>query len=169
MIPKIEGKVVVGFPAVGKSALSFNYPYVIDLESSNFYLDSERYKDWYKVYCNLARDLCRQGFYVMVSSHKEVRDELCKHPASRQCIVYPSLKLEKRWITKLKSRYLFDMTEKNKKAADYVSKHYVDSINDMMNQQGFEHVVINDMGYELAEIIGYKTDIKKDFNIDEVI
>lgn len=43
MIPKIEGKVVVGFPAVGKSALSFNYPYVIDLESSNFYLDSERY------------------------------------------------------------------------------------------------------------------------------
>ena len=159
MTKKIEGKVIVGFPAIGKSTLSFNYPYVIDLESNNFFASGKRCDNWYKVYCNIARDLCRQGFYVMVSSHKDVRDELAKQPALRQCIVYPSLDLEEKWINRLKWRYQSSLAEKDYKAFDYVSKHYTDSIRDMMSQQGFEHVVIDDIGYELAEIIGYKKDI----------
>ena len=70
------GKVVVGYQGIGKSTLAFHNNRVIDLESSNFFVDGERPANWHIIYCKIARALCKQGYIVCVSSHKEVREEL---------------------------------------------------------------------------------------------
>ena len=68
--------IIIGYQGIGKSTLAncnLNY---VDLESSNFYIDGKRADDWYKPYCKIAEHLSQQGYYVFVSSHKVVRDEL---------------------------------------------------------------------------------------------
>ena len=148
-----EGLVIVGYQGIGKSTLSDNYSFVIDLESSNFFVDGKRSNDWYIPYCNIARDLCRQGFYVCVSSHKEVREELQRKPARHQVIVCPALYLRDKWIKNLKYRYENCSSEKNYKAYISAKANYGDNINDLMNQDGFKHLVIDDMSYSLAELL----------------
>jgi ABC-type proline/glycine betaine transport system ATPase subunit len=58
------GKVVVGYQGIGKSTLAFHNNRVIDLESSNFFVDGERPANWHIIYCNIARALCKQGYIV---------------------------------------------------------------------------------------------------------
>lgn len=148
-----EGLVIVGYQGIGKSTLSDNYPFVVDLESSNFFVDGKRSNDWYIPYCNIARDLCRQGFYVCVSSHKDVREELQRKPARNQVIVCPAPHLKEKWINCLRYRYEGCNSDKNYKAYISAKANYDDNINDLMTQDGFVHLVINDMSYNLAEIL----------------
>ena len=99
------GQIVVGYQGVGKSTLAYHNRGVIDLESSNFFVDGKRDEKWYIPYCNIARSLARQGYIVCVSSHEVVRKELERNPAERQVIVYPALALKDAWIHSLKHRY----------------------------------------------------------------
>lgn len=148
------GKVIVGFPGVGKSALAYNNDFVIDLESSLFNgINGEKVDGWEIPYCNVARWLCRCGFIVCVSSHDNVRAELIRKPADEQILVYPSLELKDEWIAKLKSRYFFTKSEKDKRAFSYIEEHYDEAVTGMIYEQGFTHIVINDMGYYLAEML----------------
>lgn len=147
------GTVIVGYQGVGKSTLSFHNPRVIDLESSTFFVDGKRSDDWYITYCNIARALCRQGFVVCVSSHKVVREELRNKPAMNQMIVYPSLALREKWINNLRFRYEQSSTEKNYKAYQNALYQYDENIADLMNQEGFIHVEISDMNYDLSSLL----------------
>lgn len=56
------GQIVVGYQGVGKSTLAYHNRSVIDLESSNFFVDGKRDEKWYIPYCNIARSLARQGY-----------------------------------------------------------------------------------------------------------
>ena len=151
------GKIIVGYQGVGKSALAFHHIQVLDLESSNFFVDGVRQGDWYKAYCNIARSLCRQGYIVCVSSHKEVREELARKPAEKQVIVFPSLSLKEKWINMLSYRYERCDTSKNYKAWRNAVDCYESNITDLMKQQGFEHIEIPDMNYNLANLLEIDT------------
>lgn len=147
------GKVVVGYQGVGKSTLAFHNNLVIDLESSNFFVDSERPANWHIIYCNIARALCKQGYIVCISSHKEVRKELARHPASKQVIVYPTRTLKDAWIAKL--RYRFDETQSMKdfKALKNAEDCFDKNIIDLENQEGFERIGFSTMDYDLADLL----------------
>ena len=61
--------IICGFPGIGKSYLAKKEPGVVDLESTPFK------KDW-EVYSNVANHMNNNGYTVLVSSHKEMRNAL---------------------------------------------------------------------------------------------
>lgn len=148
-----SGKVVVGYQGIGKSTLSFHNNRVIDLESSHFFVDGKRADNWYIPYCNIARALCRQGYIVCVSSHKVVRDELVRKPADNQVIVCPSPELKEKWIRCLRYRYEQNDSTKNFKALRNAEDCYDENIADLIKQEEFEHIVIEDMNYDLSNLL----------------
>ena len=70
--------IISGYQGIGKSTLAGKNN-CIDLESGNFWVGRKRSDDWYKIYCNIAVHLSRQGYTVFVSSHEVVRKELEKY------------------------------------------------------------------------------------------
>ena len=61
--------IICGYAGVGKSYLSEHFPNVMDLESTPFEKDWERY-------AKCAMHYSKQGRLVLVSCHKELRDIL---------------------------------------------------------------------------------------------
>ena len=147
------GQIVVGYQGVGKSTLAYHNRGVIDLESSNFFVDGKRDEKWYIPYCNIARSLARQGYIVCVSSHEVVRKELERNPTERQVIVYPALALKDAWIRSLKHRYEQTESDKDFKALKNAEQCYEQNITDLANQAGFEHIEITSMSYSLENML----------------
>lgn len=147
------GQIVVGYQGVGKSTLAFHNRNVIDLESSNFFVDGKRDEKWYIPYCNIARSLARQGCIVCVSSHEVVRKELERKPADRQVIVYPALELKDAWIKSLQYRYKQTESEKDFKALKNAEQYYEQNITDLVNQSGFDHIEITSTDYNLQSML----------------
>jgi hypothetical protein len=147
------GKVVVGYQGIGKSTLAFHNNLVIDLESSNFFVDGERPANWYIIYCKIARALCKQGYIVCVSSHKEVREELARNPASKQVIIYPTHILKDKWIAKLRYRYEETQSAKDFKALKNAENCFDNNITDLENQENFDKIGFSTMDYNLADLL----------------
>ena len=61
--------IICGFPGVGKSFVAKNYHGFVDLESTPFK------KNW-DLYTDVAIHMNNNGYHVLMSSHKEVRDML---------------------------------------------------------------------------------------------
>lgn len=61
--------IICGYAGTGKSTAAKKIPGVIDLESTPFQ------KDW-KTYVRVAKHMSDQGYIVLVSCHRELRDEL---------------------------------------------------------------------------------------------
>ena len=152
-----HGLIVIGYPGIGKSTVAkSSHTKIIDFESSLFYINDERQPDWYKIYAKQATELAKQGYMVLVSAHKEVRDELAKYiPNSAFDIVTiaPAYNLEKEWIHKLRDRYEADSTTKNFAAYTNIIEHYHENITDMASDSRFSHIFINSMDYELGKIL----------------
>jgi hypothetical protein len=77
--------IICGYAGIGKSYLGHHIPGVIDLESTPFEKDWDRY-----VKC--AKHYSRQGYLVLVSCHRELRERLCDpingaYPGDRITIV----------------------------------------------------------------------------------
>lgn len=64
--------IICGYAGIGKSYLAHNFPGVIDLESTPFE------KDWDR-YAKCAVHYHKQGYLVLVSCHKEIRERICDH------------------------------------------------------------------------------------------
>lgn len=62
-------KIICGFAGIGKSTLARNRAGVVDLESTPFE------KDW-KRYVKVASHMAKNGYTVLLSCHKELREEL---------------------------------------------------------------------------------------------
>lgn len=62
--------IICGYAGIGKSYLAHNVPGVIDLESTPFE------KDWDR-YAKCAIHYHKQGYLVLVSCHREIRERLC--------------------------------------------------------------------------------------------
>lgn len=66
---KWRGKIICGFAGIGKSTLAKKYANVVDLESTPFG------KDWDR-YAKVARHMAQNGYTVLLSCHKEIREKL---------------------------------------------------------------------------------------------
>lgn len=137
------GMIVIGFPGIGKTSISFGENKFVDLESSCFNIidpvTNKKVKpdNWEKLYVSVAYDLAKQGKYVCVSNHNLVIDEILdrKQKDSRLdeypiVFVYPKKNLKDRWIERLTDRYNSsiqidkDIADKNKAALDAVAANY---------------------------------------------
>ena len=148
--------IFVGYQGVGKSTLVKSDKRYIDLESGNFWYDHgngtlQRDELWYLPYCNIAEDLSRQGFRVFVSSHKVVRDRLNLGSETIYAI-YPHEKLKDLWIKKLEDRYNLSGLNKDYKAYINAKNIFSENIKEIANSIT-NHIVIDDMNYDLGELI----------------
>ena len=149
--------IIIGYQGIGKSTLAASNLKYIDLESSNFlFNDPEtkqkiRHDNWYEMYCNVAEDLSRQGYFVFVSSHQPVRERLLK---SGEYVIacVPSLGLKEQWIEKLHMRYEASGLEKDYKAYINAVDRFTENITEITNS-GFELLEIKDMSYDLKKLI----------------
>ena len=149
--------IVIGYQGIGKSTLASRNLKYIDLESSNFWFDDAetkqrvRHSNWYEMYCNVAEDLSRQGYVVFVSSHQPVRERLLK---SEEYVVacVPSLDLKEQWIEKLHIRFKESGLDKDYKAYMNALDRFTENITEIINS-GFDALVINDMHYDLRNLI----------------
>jgi len=141
------GKIILGYPGIGKTTLSEKYENVIDLESSYF----PREPFWALFYVNLAIHLASQNNkIILLSTHKEVQEYLSKKVLNIPVYVcYPDLRLKEYWIEKLRNR---KPTEKNRRAIDRAVNHFDDDIRTMMFSK-FNKIIITDMQYDLSEIL----------------
>ena len=147
--------IVIGYQGIGKSSLAGKHN-CIDLESGNFWIDGKRAEDWYKPYCQIANHLSEQGYTVFTSSHEVVRNEL-KKSKEKVFVVYPAVGISDKWTKKLQDRYEATKLEKDFKAWKNAEDRYVENILELMGS-GFEFYSINDMDYNLEDIVRYLED-----------
>lgn len=147
--------IIIGYQGIGKSTAAGKHN-CIDLESSNFWIDGKRADDWYKPYCQIANHLSEQGYIVFTSSHEVVRNELRKSK-EKVYVICPSVGISDKWTKKLQDRYETTKLEKDFKAWKNAEDRYVENILELMNS-GFEFYSINDMDYNLEDIVRYLED-----------
>lgn len=152
----MKGAVVVGYQGVGKSTLTAqNSSKFVDLESSCFWVDGERYPKWYIPYVNLAVDIASQGHIVFVSSHKEVREQLRFRDFPENvhfCGCVPSINLEELWIEKLYIRYLNSNNWKDYKAFLNAKDRYAANIQEIKDDISVI-CEITSMEYDLNQLL----------------
>ena len=143
--------IIIGYQGIGKSTLTARKRGYIDLESSCFWHNGERPKEWHIYYCQIAEDLSRQGYKVFTSSHEVVRQFL-KDSKEDVLIVCPSTELKDEWIAKLKDRYDDNKSDKNYKAWKNAEDRYADNINELKDS-GIPYVELTDIKYDLENVI----------------
>lgn len=152
----MKGAIICGYPGIGKSTLASPTSGYIDLESGNFWCGVERDKYWHMVYCNLAIHFAKQGYRVFVSSHEVIRNHLSslpRDPDVQMVVCFPAQNLEAEWINKLFVRWCSSPSDKNMAAWQRACRKYRDDIKDLINQEGFTKIVIEDMRYDLESIL----------------
>ena len=159
--------IVMGYPAIGKTSLAEKGFEYIDLEATDFFVmreskngyDSFRPGDWYKIYVNQVLTLHRQGYTVLISSHKDIRNRINYFRSIGQFnnedqifVCYPILSLKDQWIEKVKKRLEEDRSFKNIRAYDRVSKYYDQDILDLSSAP-FGQIKITTMNYDFESLI----------------
>lgn len=150
--------IVIGYQGIGKSTISKFMRGVVDLESSNFYVDGKRHDDWYKVYANIALDLSRQSTTVLTPSHAVLRERLHEMNSTGEniAVCYPSLDLKSEWIDRLEKRYADDPCDKNLRALMNAKDRYTENIREIIadaDRFGFIKMDIDSMDYSMQKII----------------
>lgn len=141
--------IYIGYQGVGKSSISGKNN-CIDLESGNFWTENKRNDDWYKIYCNIAEHLSKQGYLVFMSSHKVVREELNKRNVEF-IVITPCLELKEKWIERLQNRYNDSKIEKDYKALANAQNCYEENIKDLLKED--KKIVIKAINYSLINLI----------------
>lgn len=175
--------IILGYPGIGKTTLSgqyarvFNSP-IIDLESSCMRRgpDNERDELWYESYANIAIDLHLQGFFVLCSCHKPLRNYL-KQKAGKVrgfrkkdlVLCYPERALADKWISRLQDRYTQTKSIKDKNALNFAKDHYVDSISELLNDHSINHLALYHMDYSLLGAFCFcKQKLERTYSIPRV-
>lgn len=150
--------VIIGYQGIGKTLISKENIWCIDLESSNFkyalnYVDPPiRDEHWYIPYCQIAVSLSQQGYDVFVSSHKEVREHLWRMKYLSVLAIAPSVDLKDLWIERLEKRMKSTGLDKDKFAYLNAVDRYEENVVEVLN--GARKVYeITSMDYDLLEII----------------
>lgn len=158
------GCIIAGYQGVGKTTLTgIGKRRFIDLESSNFWIEEKtnRAKNWAYTYAKIAKSLAKQGFYVLVSTHVDLLDELEKIEDVPLFLLYPGTNLCNKWLDRLEERYNQSVKknieeysddsrkelEKNTRAFANAVWGYDDSISGLSNRNPlvFQHLVIVDL------------------------
>lgn len=157
----ITSGIISAFPGIGKTTLAKENHKVIDLESSNYKwldidnnLSIEQRKGTSKTLNpnfpeNYIRDiisLAQEGYTVLISSHKEVRDELNKRDI-HFTIVLPSLDMKKEMI----DRYIKRGNQEN--FVTMLENNYETFINDLMNDPN--NKIVLESGQYLKDVVRF--------------
>ena len=147
--------IIIGFPGIGKSTLSYNNDKFVDLESSYFKNPDVRNEGWVIEYCQCAVYLSLHGFIVFVSSHKAVRDCLAKiHISEPIAYIFPSERIKEQWVKKLEDRYMNSGLDKDYRAFIRARDHYDDDIRELYADDGISYKwIITNINYNLEEEI----------------
>jgi len=102
-------KIICGFAGIGKSYMAKKIAGVVDLESTPFN------KNW-ELYVDVATHMAKNGYTVLLSCHKELRNELKKR-GEKYSVAIPR-KLEKnnymsRYISRGNTRDFIQMMRNN--------------------------------------------------------
>lgn len=143
--------IIIGYQGIGKTTLARDSWYYVDLDSSCIQINGKKPDGWDEIYVNSAESLSRQGFKVFVSSHKEVRDRL-KNSKEPVIICYPSLELKTPWINRLSERFENSRLAKDYRALENAKNYYDSTIIDM-SLENFPRIQIEDMKYDLRQLI----------------
>ena len=146
------GKIIVGFPCIGKSSLKeMGW---IDLRSDCFWIGDEgkkiRPEGWYESFCNVAADLADQGYNVLVPSHEAIRRYL-KSMGRNYLVVYPDPSLKDLWIQKCYDRWKDNPDRETLSAYEAVRDHWNDFMEDLSKEE--LSISIKDMNYSLKSLI----------------
>lgn len=156
--------IIIGYQGIGKSTLAGKNNKYIDLESSNFAINGERYCDWYKIYGNIAEHLSKQGYVVFTSSHEVVRNRF-KESTEKVVVTFPSIDIKDEWINKLKARYVLSESDKDYRAYINAEQRYTENIEELMMEcfdlGYFDCIVINDIEYDLETLINQALESQK--------
>ena len=143
--------IVIGYPGIGKTSYVIRNVCAIDLESSCFQKES----NWAVSYCNVAIDLANQGFDVFVSSHDAVRKALIASGYDELFAIYPSIDMEKQWVTRLYNRYWETGLDKDLRSFERVETYYDADIaaldQDVLRMRGWYE--IKDLNYKLEDVV----------------
>ena len=155
--------IIMGFPGIGKStfARSENGSNYIDLESSCF---DKNNTNWYKDYCRVAIDLCKQGYDVFVSTHNSVFNYLVYNANSIEGglgVIYPAAELKDKWIKRLEDRYKSTKKEKDLRVLTYMKNNYDEAVNHLntvlimteISAKPIYSYTIHDIDYKLQEAL----------------
>ena len=153
----MKGLIVIGYQGIGKSSIG-GKDNCIDLESSNFYIDEKRDKNWYKIYCKIALSLANQGYTVLISSHQVIRDYFSKEmgelPKNIGNIVIfcPRLTQKDEWLARLQTRYDKTKNEKDERALKNAVENFDSNIRDLVHS-GFACYSPESIDYDLRDYI----------------
>ena len=150
-----KGCIICGFPGVGKSTIA-GWKRCVDLEVTNFRIDGEKKEGWYKQYGQVALDLALQGFYVLVGTHKELRDWLRENVHGRVYVfaIYPVKEMKEDWVAKLQGRYIMTRNDKDRRAYERMKDEYENLVDELDNDEIFERVgKIKGLKYDMEELI----------------
>lgn len=89
--------IICGYAGIGKSYLAHNFPNVIDLESTPFE------KDWDR-YFKCAKHYSDQGFLVLLSCHKEIRELVLKISYEERITIFPCIEDKELFRRRYKQR-----------------------------------------------------------------
>lgn len=126
--------IICGFAGIGKSTLAKEVGGVIDLESTPFK------NDWNK-YIDVAKHMDEQGYTVLLSCHKELREQL-----QEQCIPYVCVLPN----NELKGEYM-ERYENRGNGCTFIEKMNI-HWNEYCTQLENESIVILQSGEYLADI-----------------
>ena len=142
--------IILGYQGIGKSTYASKHQNFIDLESSSFFIDGVRPKDWHVLYCKVAINLSRQGYHVFMSSHKVVRDYLAENARPEELmLVFPCISLKDQWLKKLITRYDITGLDKDYRALKNAEECYESNIRELREQQGFARLALTEITYDL--------------------
>lgn len=88
--------IICGFPGIGKSSIARTLPGIVDLESTPFN------KNW-KIYADVIEHMDKNGYTVLVSSHRELREELLNRNIN-YFYVKPEKNLKEEYLERYKKR-----------------------------------------------------------------
>ena len=156
----MKGLIIIGYQGIGKSSLG-GKDGCIDLESSNFYVDRERYPNWYIPYTNIAMDLANQGYTVFTSSHECVYKEFwklslwidIKYKNIAHIVIFrPKPEMKHEWIERLQERYNRTSLTKDYRALLGAKENFYGNMHGL-DQAGFEIFEPDSIDYDLYDYV----------------
>lgn len=120
--------IICGFPGVGKSFVAKNYNGFVDLESTPFK------KNW-DLYTDVAIHMNNNGYYPLISSHKEVRDMLLSKNVSF-IVVVPSIEEKELYMKRYKDR------GNSKEFLKFLDENYEKFITEILNDKRLNVVTL---------------------------
>jgi len=148
----MTGRIICGFPGVGKSYLAEHNPDFIDLESSDF--DKQHFPDNY-VQCIKQHYLA--GKTVLTSTHKEVLQELINDDDIKIFMIcMPHLSLKKEYLDRYRYRKWGVKSYTNHGFATFMEKNFDNFLNDLdqLNRQHMKVFTITLMdGQNLSDVM----------------